>query len=144
MSRVETMSMPQSAATRAVGYLAACMAAGLAAMHLAIYTVGYLNAPDTPLSAYLLSGVAVALGALVFAVSALALTRRRMSGRWRRAHLAVSWIAAVLLTLQALLIAFAEPGLLVQPAGPGPWSLIGGPSFALLSWRRSHRRRPNS
>jgi hypothetical protein len=120
------------------------MAAGLAAMHLAIYTVGYLNTPGTPLSAYLLRGVAIALVALLFAVSALALTRMRMSGRWRRAHLAVSCIAAVLLTVQALLIALGEPGLLIQPAGPGPWSLIGGPAFAVLSWNRSRRRQPNS
>lgn len=128
-------------ATRIPGYLAASMATGLATAHLTVYTVGYLRAPETPLSAYLLGGVAVAAVALLFAGAALALTLRRASDGWTRMLRVVSWIAAAVLTLQALLIAVAEPGLLVQLAGPGPWSVLGGPAFAALAWRSRRRKR---
>ncbi|TDD16609.1 hypothetical protein [Nonomuraea diastatica] len=134
---------PRSTATKAVGYLAAGTATGLATAHLTIYTIGYLSTPDTPVSAYLLGGVAIAVMALVFAGAALALTRTSGPQRWRRTLLALCWTAALLLTLQTLMITLGEPGLLIQPAGPGPWSLIGGPAFAVFAWR-SRRRRPRT
>ncbi|MEO3790856.1 hypothetical protein ABGB14_11610 [Nonomuraea sp. B10E15] len=134
---------PRSTTTKTMGYLAAGMATALATAHLTIYTIGYLNTPDTPISAYLLGGVAIAAMALVFAGAALKLTRTSGPQRWRRTLLTLCWTAALLLAFQTLMIALQTPGLLIQPAGPGPWSLVGGPAFAVFAWR-SRRRRPRT
>ncbi|GAB3953808.1 hypothetical protein GCM10029976_094720 [Kribbella albertanoniae] len=127
-------------AARVSGYLAAAMATGLAIAHLSIYTVGWLNSPETPLSAYLVGGVAISAAALGFALGALMLVRRPSS--WRKTSLTLCWTAAVLLSAQALLIAVAEPALLIRIAGPGPWSLIGGPAFAVAAWRSRQVKAP--
>ncbi|TWD82765.1 hypothetical protein FB561_3908 [Kribbella amoyensis] len=130
---------PVSTTAKVSGYLAAAMAAGLGITHLTIYTVGFLDASDVALSTYLLGGVAIAAVALVFAAAAALLTWRS-NVRLRRTLRAACWVAATVLSLQAVGIALAEPVLLIQPAGPGPWSLVGGPAFAIFLWQSRKAR----
>ncbi|ADB31071.1 hypothetical protein Kfla_1979 [Kribbella flavida DSM 17836] len=125
------------APSKLTGYVAATMAAGLGLTHLTIYTVGYLSADDVAFSTYLFSGVAVTAVALLFAAAA-ALSAREVR-RMRRTLRVMCWIAAVVLSLQAVAIAVGEPSLLIEPAGPGPWSLVGGPAFAIFAWRARTR-----
>lgn len=143
-SKSTSTSTSSTAETRAVGFLrsrrisggiGALALAGLGVAHTATNAVGFAADADASWPMFLIFGVGVSL--VLWAVAVVAwLFSRRGGGRVGRVIIAV---VGALCCLMAFNVLRVHPEIVLSPAGPGPWTLVGGPALllaALLPWRK--------
>ena len=120
---------------RAAGAIGALALLGLGVAHTVTNAVGFAAeaAPSWPL--FLIFGIGVSLVLWVIAVIAWRFSRR---GNGRVARVVIAVVGA-LCCLMAFNVLRVHPEIILLPAGPGPWTLIGGPALltvAILPLRR--------
>ncbi|RXZ47592.1 hypothetical protein ESP57_13690 [Agromyces fucosus] len=110
---------------RLLGAIGTLALIGLGAAHTITNAVGFAADPDASWPLFLAFGVGVSLVLWAIAVIAWRSSRRRV-GRVTRVVIAV---VGVLLCLMAVNVLRVHPEIIFSPAGPGLWSLIGGPAL---------------
>lgn len=110
---------------RLLGAIGALALVGLGAAHTVTNAGGFAADPDASWPLFLIFGVGVSLVLWVIAVVAWRYSRRGI-GRVTRVIIAV---VGVLLCLMAVNVLRVHPEIILSPAGPGLWSLIGGPAL---------------
>ena len=112
-------------ARRLLGAIGALALIGLGAAHTITNAGGFAADPDASWPLFLIFGVGVSLVLWAIAVIAWRYSRRGV-GRVTRVIIAV---VGVLLCLMAVNVLRVHPDIVLSPAGPGLWSLIGGPAL---------------
>lgn len=129
-------STSSTAETRAVGFLrsrrisggiGALALAGLGVAHTATNAVGFAEETDASWPMFLIFGVGVSLVLWAVAVIAWRFSHRG-SGRVSRVLIAVVGVLCGLMVFNVLRV---HPEIILSPAGPGPWTLVGGPALLL-------------
>lgn len=110
---------------RLLGAIGALALIGLGAAHTITNAGGFAADPDASWPLFLAFGVGVSLVLWALAVIAWRYSRRGV-GRVTRVIIAV---VGVLLCLMAVNVLRVHPEIILSPAGPGLWSLIGGPTL---------------
>ncbi|MFB9308336.1 hypothetical protein BJY17_002196 [Agromyces hippuratus] len=119
---------------RLLGAIGALALVGLGAAHTVTNAGGFATDPDASWPLFLVFGVGISLVLWAIAVIAWRYSRRGV-GRVTRVIIVV---VGVLLCLMAVNVLRVHPEIILSPAGPGLWSLIGGPALlaaALLPGR---------
>lgn len=120
---------------RLAGGIGALALIGLAVAHTATNAGGFATDDDASWPLFLAFGVGLSLAIVAIAVVAWRYSRRGV-GRFGRV---VTVVAGVLCCAMAANVFRLHPEIILSPAGPGPWTLIGGPALltaALLPVRR--------
>ncbi|MBM7829368.1 putative membrane protein YeaQ/YmgE (transglycosylase-associated protein family) [Agromyces cerinus] len=110
---------------RLLGGIGSLALIGLGAAHTITNAGGFVADPDASWPLFLVFGVGVSLVLWVIAVIAWRFSRRGV-GRVMRVIVAV---VGALLCLMAVNVLRVHPEIVLSPAGPGLWSLIGGPAL---------------
>ncbi|MFJ2502524.1 hypothetical protein [Microbacterium sp. NPDC087592] len=109
------------------GGIGALALVGLGVAHTATNAVGFAEETDASWPMFLIFGVGVSLVLWAVAVIAWRFSHRG-SGRVSRVLIAV---VGVLCGLMAFNVLRVHPEIILSPAGPGPWTLVGGPALLL-------------
>ncbi|PRB15234.1 hypothetical protein [Microbacterium sp. MYb62] len=124
---------------RAAGGIGALALVGLGVAHTATNAVGFATDPDASWPLFLIFGVGVSILLGAIAVVAWRFSRHG-GGRIRRVAIAVVGFLCCLMAINVLRV---HPEIVLSPAGPGPWTLVGGPALltaAILPLRRKDDR----
>lgn len=112
---------------RVAGGIGALALAGLGVAHTATNAVGFAGETDASWPMFLIFGVGVSLVLWAVAVIAWRFSHRG-SGRVSRVLIAA---VGVLCGLMAFNVLRVHPEIILSPAGPGLWTLVGGPALLL-------------
>ncbi|SIN89378.1 hypothetical protein SAMN05443544_1674 [Agromyces cerinus subsp. cerinus] len=125
LNRTTTPTIRFFRSRRLLGAIGALALIGLGAAHTITNAGGFAADPDASWPLFLIFGVGVSLVLWVIAVIVWRFSRRGV-GRVMRVIIAV---VGVLLCLMAANVLRVHPEIILSPAGPGLWSLIGGPAL---------------
>lgn len=134
--RTSAPTAPFSRTRRLSGGVGSLALVGMGVAHTLTNAVGFAKDPDASWPLFLIFGVGVSLALWVIAVVAWRYSRHGV-GRAKRVIVAV---AGVLLCLMAVNVLRVHPEIIISPAGPGPWSLIGGPALLTAAWQSRRQR----
>jgi hypothetical protein len=110
---------------RVAGGIGALALVGLGVAHTATNAVGFGADPDASWPLFLAFGVGISL--VLWALAAVA-WRYALRGAGRVARV-VTLVAGILCCALAINVLRVHPELVLSPAGPGLWTLIGGPAL---------------
>ncbi|MFF2452023.1 hypothetical protein [Isoptericola sp. NPDC058082] len=122
-------TFPFSRSRRIAGGVGALALVGLGVAHTVTNAVGFASDPEASWPLFLIFGTGVSLVLWVIAVVSWRYSRRR-AGRVARA---VVLVAGVLCCVLAVNVLRVHPEVALSPAGPGPWSLVAGPSLLVAA-----------
>lgn len=120
---------------RAAGAIGALALLGLGAAHTVTNAIGFAAEVEPSWPLFLIFGIGVSLVLWTIAVIAWRFSRR---GNGRVARVVIAAVG-VLCCLMAFNVLRVHPEIILSPAGPGPWTLVGGPALltaAILPLRR--------
>lgn len=128
-----------SGLSRWAGLIGSLALVGLSIAHLVVNSIGFAADSSAGWPLFLLFGVGVSLLAAGLAVLTW---RYAVQGRGRNAVRLVVALAGIICCYTVVSVLQRHPEIILVPAGPGPWSLIGGPALlltALLPGGRTNR-----
>lgn len=119
-----------SRALRWSGAIGSLALVGLSIAHLVVNSIGFTGDRDAGWPLFLVFGIGVSLLAAVLAVLTWSSAVRGRGGT--RVRILVG-LAGALCCTTVVTVLQRHPEIILVPAGPGPWSLIGGPALLLAA-----------
>lgn len=119
-----------SRALRWSGGIGSLALVGLSVAHLVVNSISFAGDPDAGWPLFLVFGIGVAILAAVLAVLTWSYAVRGRGGTLVRV---IVGLAGVICCYNVVTVLQRHPEIILVPAGPGPWSLIGGPALLLAA-----------
>lgn len=116
--------------SRWTGLIGSLALVGLSIAHLIVNSIGFAADPSSGWPLFLLFGVGVSSLAAGLAVLTW---RYAVQGRGRSAARVVVGLAGIICCYTVVTVLQSHPEIILVPAGPGPWSLVGGPALLLTA-----------
>lgn len=129
-TRSSTRPGAPSPLVRWAGLIGSLALAGLSLAHLVVNSVGFAADPSSGWPLFLLFGIGVSILAAGLAVLTW---RYAVQGRGRTAARVTVGLAGIICCYNVVTVLRLHPDIILVPAGPGLWSLIGGPALLLTA-----------